>query len=422
MVCSALLIRLILALCTFHSVAAPTIDHNEFGWEMGWTARSIATGHGFGSPFFPLTGPTALVPPLYPYFLALIFRLFGLYSVKSALVVLSLNSLFSALTCIPIFFIAKHSLGKRVASLAGWAWVLYPYAIYFSGGIVWDYALTAFLFATCFWAVQRIHLHSNLTAWLGFGVLFGITCLSNPSIAITLPFLLLIAAFKVQQVGGRWFLQSLATILAFIAILTPWSIRNYRDMHAVFPVRDGFWLEFWAGNNGDTFESNPAWAHPASNPVEMQKYRTSGELAYFDQKRTLALDFVKHHPVFFVGVSTRRAIRFWTGFWSFNRNYLHREPFDVPNLFFCTGLTVLMLRGAHRWWSIDRVSTLRYLVLLSVFPLTYYFTHSSMDYRQPIEPEIAILVTVGLFGTEDDTQDDADLPTEALREHEMAGV
>lgn len=417
---AALAIRFILVLCVFRSVAAPTLDHNEFGWEMGWTARSIALGHGFSSPFLPSTGPTALVPPLYPYLLAGVFKLFGLYTVKSAFVILSLNSIFSALTCVPIFFAADHALGRRAAWLSAWVWVVYPFAIYFSASMVWDYALTALLFCTCFCIAQRIHLQNNSFAWAGFGLLFGITALSNPSIAVTLPFLLLIALYKVQRVRGRWRLYGAVTTLAFIASLTPWTVRNYRTLHTLCPVRDGFWLEFWAGNNGDTFESNPAWAHPASNPVEMQKYQTAGETAYFAQKRTLALECVKHHPLFFAEVSVRRAVRFWTGFWSFNRDYLRKESFDVPNLFFCTALTLLLLRGVARLWRTDHLATLRYLALLAIFPLTYYVTHSSMDYRQPIEPEIVILVTIGLFGIEESEPQNP--TTDVAEEHELVAI
>ena len=65
-------------------------------------------------------------------------------------------------------------------------------------------------------------------------------------------------------------------------------------------------------------------------------------------------------------------------------------------------------------------AALRYLVLLTVFPLTYYLTHSSMDYRQPIEPEILLLVTVGIFGTEDDSE--PAMTTETVNEREMARV
>ena len=60
-----------------------------------------------------------------------------------------------------------------------------------------------------------------------------------------------------------------------------------------------------------------------------------------------------------------------------------------------------MLRGIWRWWKVDRGHAVPYLILLIVFPLPYYLTHSSMDYRQPIEPEIVMLVTIGLFGIRD---------------------
>jgi len=399
-VLGALFIRLIVVAFVFRSVSAPTFDHNEFGWEMGWTARSIALGHGFSSPFLPITGPTALVPPLYPYLLAGIFKLFGIYSTASAVVVLTLNSLFSALTCIPVYFSLRNAANTRAARLAAIGWAIYPFAIYFSAGRVWDYALTGLLFASCFWAIQSLHLRTAW-AWVGFGLLAGVAVLSNPSVLSLLPFLLLFAILKASRLGKRWLPKALLAVLACTAISAPWAIRNHRVLHTGLALRDGFWLEFYAGNNGDGSDSNAIWAHPASNDAEMQRYRTSGELTYMAQKRTLALDFVQHHPGFFVRVSTRRMIRFWTGYWSFSRAYLAREPLDVPNFFFCSTLTLLLLLGLFRWWQQDRAATLPYLLAIIVFPLPYYLTHSSMDYRQPIEPLILSLVIVGIFGLQD---------------------
>ena len=51
-------------------------------------------------------------------------------------------------------------------------------------------------------------------------------------------------------------------MLAFFAVCTPWNVRNAHVMHSRFFLRDGFWLEFYAGNNGDTHESNSAWGPP----------------------------------------------------------------------------------------------------------------------------------------------------------------
>jgi len=398
MVCCAFVLRIAVVASSFLSIAAPSLDHGQFGAEMGWVARSLALGHGFSSPFFPSTGPTALVPPLFPYLLAAVFRTFGLYTAKSALVILSLDSLLSALTCIPIYLNLKYAAGERLAQLAGWLWVIYPFAIYFSGAQVWDYALTSFLFATCFCFAQRIHLQEAFLVWFGFGILYGVTALSNPSVLSMFPFLLLSALWKVKRVGSRWLLRGIVTVIAITLVLGLWVIRNVRVMHAASPIRDGFWLEFWAGNNGDTFTSNPAWAHPASNPVEMQKFEAEGEMTYLVQKRSIAVSFIRHHPLFFAGVSLRRAVRFWTGFWNLRPSYLEAEPLDVPNVFFCSCITLFMLQGMWHSWKEDRTYATSFLIMLFVFPLPYYLTHSSMDYRQPIEPEIVILVTIGLFG------------------------
>ena len=81
---------------------------------MGRVARSIAQGQGFSSPYEGNTGPTAWEPPLYPYLMAGVFKLFGIYTHASAWVLLSINSLLAtAGTCIPIYRIAQRTFGER---------------------------------------------------------------------------------------------------------------------------------------------------------------------------------------------------------------------------------------------------------------------------------------------------------------------
>src|ERR1700733_8538410 len=76
-----------------HTYKFKTLDDNfGFGWEMGRIGRALAQGQGFSNPFNEMTGPTAWEPPLYPFLIAAVFKLFGIYSRASALVLLSLNS------------------------------------------------------------------------------------------------------------------------------------------------------------------------------------------------------------------------------------------------------------------------------------------------------------------------------------------
>jgi hypothetical protein len=246
----ALAIRLIIVAIVFRGVAAPTFDHNQFGWEMGWAARALASGRGFSSPYFPWSGPTALEPPLYPLLLSLVFRAFGIYTLTSAFVALAVNSLLSAVTCIPVYFSAEYSLGRRYAKYAAWAWAFYPFAIYFSAARVWEYALTGLLFTTCFCIAQRIHSIANPLAWLGWGAFYGLTAHSNASVLSSMPFLLLLALYQVRKSGGRWFLYGVLASFGLLAALTPWTVRNYRTFGAIIPVRDNIWLEIYADNFG----------------------------------------------------------------------------------------------------------------------------------------------------------------------------
>src|SRR5919201_723049 len=103
MVTAGFLFRLaaILALHTYRYRS--TEGHFDFGYEMGRIAQAIASGHGFSNPFQVPTGPTAWEAPLYPYLTGGIFRMFGVYTYSSAFVLLTINSLFSALICIPIY-------------------------------------------------------------------------------------------------------------------------------------------------------------------------------------------------------------------------------------------------------------------------------------------------------------------------------
>jgi hypothetical protein len=391
----ALAIRMVVVCLCYRSLPDADLYYERFGWEVGWVARALASGHGFSSPYHLLSGPTALVPPLYTELLATIFRWFGIYSLKSAFIILTINSVFSTLTCIPIYFSAKYSLGARGAKMACWAWALYPFAIYFSADRVWEYSLTVLLFTTCFCIAQRIHRSVRSMAWFGFGALFGLTALSNPAVLCVLPFLLALEMWKVRERGGRWFSYGVVTLAGTVLVISPWTLRNYRTLHAVCPVRDNFWLEFYAGNFGDTSDPNPPSAHPANDAGEMRKYLTEGETAYMAEKRGLALDYVRHHPLFFAYVSLRRAVYYWTGFWSFSHQYMEREPFELPNIFFCGGITLLMLRGARRFWRERPEAALPYFILIAVFPLAYYITHPWMDYRQPIEPAILVTVIAG---------------------------
>ena len=65
-VAAAFALRMVVVLFTYRDLPDANKYYEQFGWEMGWIARALASGHGFSSPYYPWTGPTAMQPPLYP--------------------------------------------------------------------------------------------------------------------------------------------------------------------------------------------------------------------------------------------------------------------------------------------------------------------------------------------------------------------
>ena len=175
----------------------PRRDHFQFGWEMGRIARSIATGQGFSSPTDLSTGPSAWAPPVYPYILAGVFKLFGVYSNLSAWVILTFNSIFSALTCLTLYRIGERIYGEAVARATAWTWALFPYAIYWPVRVVWEMSLSAFLLSLALLLTLRMaDAPPRPRAWIGFGVLWGVLAITNTAVLSMLPFCLLYLAWR----------------------------------------------------------------------------------------------------------------------------------------------------------------------------------------------------------------------------------
>jgi 4-amino-4-deoxy-L-arabinose transferase-like glycosyltransferase len=404
-VLAAFAIRLVVVAFYFRQLPDADQHYEQFGWEVGWVARALASGHGFSSPVYPITGPTAMVPPLYTFLLAGIFRLFGIYTLTSGFIILSLNSLFSSLNCIAVYFSAKYSLGGRAARIAAWAWAFYPFAIYFSADRVWEYALTSLLFTTCFCIAQRIHAARGWLPWVGFGLLYGITAQSNPCVLSVFPFLLGLALWQAHKAGTPGLSSmrkrirngALATCALLVA-LTPWTVRNYRVLHVLCPVRDDYWINIYAGNYDNASPANPPSnpsAHPPSNPAEMKKFLELGEVPYLAEKHSLAASWIRSHPGDFARAIVHRAVYYWTGYWSFRPEYLAIEPTELPNMFYVCGVTLLLALGVRKLGRWNPDALMPYLVLILVFPLTYYLSLVLMDYREPIEPAIVVLAVAG---------------------------
>lgn len=390
----ALALRLLVVAFVYQDFLAPGREHWEFGYETGKIACSIAQGHGFANPYYgPPQGPTALITPVMPYILAAIFLKFGVYTVASAFAVLGLNSLFSALTCVPVYFLAKKCLGERTAKWSTWIWAFFPMAIYFSATSARETPLATFLLSCVFWAALVLRESSGMRPWLGFGLLSGVTALTNPVVLGVLPFLGGWVWYEQRKQKLESLLAPVAAAALTCALIAPWLIRNYLTFHRPVFLKDSMPLELCIGNVGNAVHWWNSSFHPSGNPAELDKLVRMGEQAYLDEKRAVAYEYIKNNPGIFIRRSVRRIIYMWTGYWSFDPAYLTEEQFDLANIPFYTVTTILAFMGL---WILARRSlslALPFAFVLILFPGVYYVTHPDLVYRHPLDPLLVILAT-----------------------------
>ncbi len=392
----ALAIRLAVMVFLLPEQLEPQRDHWHFGYETGRIARSIVEGRGFSSPLFGDTGPSAWLTPVYPYLVAGVFKVFGVYTKTSAVVLLSLNALMSALVCVVVFFIARIGFGDRVAKWSGWAWAFCPYGIYFPVERIWETWLATLLFCLLFLLTLNLEDENRFGRWFGFGLLWGVEALTSPAILAVLPFLAAWVIYRRHQRSRSWFTVNVIAAVAFMLVVSPWFVRNYKVFHRFVPFRDGMGLVLRLGTKGQTDYWGPYELGPWHNDAEWNEFKQLGELGYMDHKKQQALAFIRANPGWYARATVRRAIFLWTGYWSLDREYLKEEPLDPPNIFFCTTLTVLALLGLWRFWNLDPGQAMPYVLVLLSFPVIYYITSPEVYYRRPIDPLFVILAIVAV--------------------------
>jgi 4-amino-4-deoxy-L-arabinose transferase-like glycosyltransferase len=367
--------------------------------EAGNIAFSMAKGHGFSSPWWQETGPTAWLTPVYPWIVSIIYRVFGIHTPHAFYAAVLLNIIFSAVTCVPIYLIGKKVAGRGVASGAAWLWAIFPNAILIPFEWIWDTSLSALLMTTILWATFELAESLRWRDWILYGALWGLALMTNPALGSLLPVLLGWAAYRGLRNHTLQLKRPALALGIVIACCIPWTVRNYVAFHKFVPLRSNFALELWVGNN-DSFDENSQIVPPI-DPAreELREYIRVGETAFMAVKWRNATEFIRMHPRLEATLMGRRIIATWTGSENPAESFRNAESGLVRVVlisnFLVTigvllGIVVLILRRSIYAFPLAAFPV--------VYPLVYYATHVSLRYRHPIDPALLILVAIGLAG------------------------
>ncbi len=292
-------------------------------------ALNILQGHGFSQKESAPFEPTICRTPIYPFFLASVFGVFG----HSYTAVYIIQALMSTLTALLVYIIAlkgssenplPYSLSldgggslrvgvkkKQVASLAYLLAILCPF-LWFSARMLYTEIFITFLVALLILLI--VYTLEKGKLWLYFisGIMMGVTLLTRPALA-PFPFilsLLIILSEKNRDNFLNLFSKTLIYLAAVLLVWSPWIIRNYVVFKKIIPLSVASGSYLYLG----TFPPN---RYEKDFPMDMKEWETylfkeGNEILALDEEyRKKGIERIKEKPLTYLKYSIQRVPLLW---------------------------------------------------------------------------------------------------------------
>ncbi len=274
-------------------------------------AQQISRGDWVGSKIFYQS-------PLYPYFLAIIYRLFGhnLFTVRV------IQFIIGSLNCILIYLIGKKAFSPRVGLLAALMAIFYNAYIFYEGEVSKTF-LSVFMIDLTLLTLIVAKERALNRLWFLAGIIFGLTTLVRGNYFLILPFILLWIFIVSWENPKKQALQySLYILLGVATIISPVTLRNYLVGKDFVLTTSQGGQNFFIGNNplnltGEYMSTDPGRGTPK---FEEEDFRIKAEEIvgrklkpsevsnfWFGQ----ALNFIRSQPGVYLSLLSRKFLLFW---------------------------------------------------------------------------------------------------------------
>ncbi len=200
-------------------------------------AQQIAHGDWLGTDAF-------YQAPLYPYFLATCFTLFG-YDYDIVRIV---QIVVGSLSCVLLVFIGRQFATLTVGLVAGLIMAIYPTAIFFDA-LVQKSFLSMFLMCAYLVFVGS-HLYRRRLGMLSLsGIALGLACLTRENLLVIVAVTVIWLSLYERRIAWR---QRMTAMLCFAAglllVLAPVSLRNWYVGSDIFLTTSNVGPNFYIGN------------------------------------------------------------------------------------------------------------------------------------------------------------------------------
>jgi 4-amino-4-deoxy-L-arabinose transferase-like glycosyltransferase len=258
-------------------------------------------------------------PPLYPAFVAGVYRVFGLESFQA---VRLLQAALSLATVLLVYRIGSDACSPRVGLWAAAICCFYPSLLGFNNLLLTEVLFTFLLCAFCALFIRGLQ-RSSPASMAGAGALLALAALTRSVVWLFPPVLALFLLLAFQGGWGRRLLAACTLVAAFAAVLAPWAYRNTRLQQTFITVDVMGGRNFMMGNYRYTplyrswaaieLDGEKSWLHEVLATSTEQERGTQGKIDKLALRQ--GLRFVAAHP----GLTLQRDVVKFFDFWGLER-------------------------------------------------------------------------------------------------------
>lgn len=383
----AFLIRLAIVVWLRDLNVGPTTPSTNDDYEFNVFAQNLAAGRGYVTD---QGQPSSFRAPGFSFFLAGLYAVAG---VNYALAFVALCAL-GAASCVLAYLLAREFFAERWARVAGVLSAVYLAHAYFATLLLSE-SLFVPLLTLGVWLTVRFLKGAPLWNLALAGAVMGLATLTRPFALVLLPMFAALVLISRRPLATR--LANVAVwTMCFIAVIVPWTVRNYRVHGEFVLVATNGGSTFYGANNDRVVTERRYYGYwlstvelPHRDLIEAQP----NEVAHDDMEWKLGIDWVKSHPKEFAfaaglklarlavglpdfdaGPPLYRVLRM-AGYWPFLALYLlgvvqcvRRRLWSLPWLaihacMLATVITAVIFWGSARFRDVNAGLLMLYAVL-----------------------------------------------------------
>ncbi len=381
--------------------------------------------------------------PLYPYFLASVYKIFG----RNFYLVRLIQFLIGSLSCVLVYLIGKRIFNPRVGRIAGLIASLYGILIYFEGELLIP-VLIVFLDLALVLALLWAKAKPSYAGWIAYGGILGLSALARPNILLVgVAFFFWILFYFSQgtarparravfdpeaqtrrepgqktrsgkNTGWRYrtsLLYAVCFACGAILIVSPITLRNYIKGDDFVLIASQGGMNFYVGNNPQadgvsaylpgarsTWQGLKGDATAMAEEAMQKKLKPSQVSRFWYGK---GIKFIKDRPLDFLSLLLRKLALFWNGNELTNNRdiYFFKSQAGVLNalvwkfvIFFPFGIVcpLALLGMALSYRQIRDTLLLLLFIFIYMFSIVIFFV--TARFRVPIIPLLIIFSAYAL--------------------------